>query len=337
MTEQNSGTSAGAPRHSLADSLRARAALLRTVRRFFDDAGLIEVQPPCLSRDLIIDAAIDPIQVDGRQLRLPADLAADRYYLQSSPELAMKRLLAHGSGSIYSLGPVFRAGERGPQHNVEFTMLEWYEVGAPVDAVIQRTIDLVTAVLGIAPPRITSYRQLFTRTLGLDPIDCPLAALLERIAAVDRALAHRLSGAADASCRDELLDVLMTEAIGPQIAEENLVVRNYPLSQAALAQPCPQDPQTAQRFELFVAGVELANGYGELLDAAQWARREAANNARRRRTGRATLQARGTLAAAMASGLPPCSGVALGFDRLLMLQLGAEDISAAIPLTIETA
>src|SRR5690554_804266 len=119
--------------------LRARALLLRHVRRFFDDAGFTEVQPPCLSRDNVVDAHIDPVQVAGEAVLLPADIVAPRYYLQSSPEFAMKRLLALGSGPIYSLGPVFRAGERSPRHNVEFTMLEWYDVGVGIDAVIDQT------------------------------------------------------------------------------------------------------------------------------------------------------------------------------------------------------
>ena len=187
------------------ERLRARAVLLRQVRQFFDDAGFIEVQPPCLSRDNVVDAHIDPVEVVGTALRLPADLAAPQYYLQSSPEIAMKRLLARGSGPIYSLGPVFRAGERSPRHNVEFTMLEWYDVNVGMDAVIDQTLQLVAQTLAIAAPTVITYRELFRTHAGFDPIAEPLGTLENLVANIDSHLAAGLSGK-----RDELLDVLMT-------------------------------------------------------------------------------------------------------------------------------
>lgn len=312
--------------------LRARVVLLRQVRQFFDDAGFIEVQPPCLSRDNVVDAHIDPVEVLGTALRLPADIAAPRYYLQSSPEFAMKRLLALGSGPIYSLGPVFRAGERSPRHNIEFTMLEWYDVNVGMDAVIDQTLRLVLQTLDIATPTVITYRELFRVHAGFDPLEEPVSTLESLVAQVDSHLAAGLSGK-----RDELLDVLMTEFIEPRVADQNLLIRNYPLTQAALARPSDDDPQTAERFELMIGGLELANGYGELLDADELLRRNVENNHKRVATGREPLPVDSQLIAAMRAGMPPCAGVALGFDRLLMLQQQTSDIADVLPLPIELA
>jgi len=314
------------------ERLRARAVLLRQVRQFFDDAGFIEVQPPCLSRDNVVDAHIDPVEVAGTALRLPADLAAPRYYLQSSPEFAMKRLLARGSGPIYSLGPVFRAGERSPRHNVEFTMLEWYDVNVGMDAVIDQTLQLVAQTLVVAAPTVITYRELFRTHAGFDPIAEPIGTLENLVAQIDPHLATGLSGK-----RDELLDVLMTEFIEPRVADQNLLIRNYPLTQAALARPSDDDPQTAERFELIVGGLEIANGYGELLDADELLRRNVENNRKRLATGRQPLPVDSQLIAAMRAGIPPCAGVALGLDRLLMLRQQTRDIADVLPLPIEVA
>ncbi len=314
------------------EMLRARAVLLRQVRQFFDDAGFIEVQPPCLSRDNVVDAHIDPVEVAGAALRLPADIAAPRYYLQSSPEFAMKRLLARGSGPIYSLGPVFRAGERSPRHNVEFTMLEWYDVDVGMDAVIDQTVRLVSQTLATAPPTVITYRELFQIHACFDPIDEPIRTLEDRVAQIDPHLAAGLCGK-----RDELLDVLMTEFIEPRVTDQNLLIRNYPLTQAALARPSDDDPQTAERFELIIGGLEIANGYGELLDADELLRRNEESNRKRIVTGREPLPVDSQLIEAMRAGIPPCAGVALGLDRLLMLRQQTADIADVLPLPIELA
>ncbi len=312
--------------------LGIRAALLRQVRRFFDDRGLIEVQTPCLSSDNVVDAHIDPVIVPGAAALLPCDLSANQYYLQSSPEFAMKRLLAIGVGSMYSLGPVFRAGERSPRHNIEFTMLEWYVLGASLDEVIQQTIELVECALRISRPRVVTYRELFRQSLGFDPIIVELDALQHEVAKVDRSLAASLAGH-----RDEMLDVLLTQRIEPLIANESVLIRNYPLSQAALAKRSAEDPQTAERFELIINGLELANGYGELLDADELLARNEINNRKRLTTGRSPLPVDSRLVAAMRTGLPACSGVALGFDRLMMLATGSVEIADVLAFPIETA
>lgn len=320
------------PHRDLAGMVAQRAKLLAQTRRYFDRLGFSEVTPPCLSRDQVVDAHIDPVEVNGDALLLPADCRAPVYYLQTSPELAMKRLIALGCGSIYAIVPVFRAGERSVRHNIEFTMLEWYEVGGSMASAIQHTISLVTTVLQIPQPRLVTYRQLFRQTLGFDPIDQPLDSLHDAVATVDPHLAGSLRDQ-----RDALLDVLMTEIIEPQIASESLLIHNYPLTQAALARQCPDDPQTAERFEWIVHGLELANGYGELLDHQELSRRNAESNQKRLATGRKPLPETNRLLDAMQQGMPPCSGVALGFDRLLMLAIGTRDIADVIPFPIELA
>jgi lysyl-tRNA synthetase class 2 len=319
-------------RNDLPAMLKARASLLRRVRRFFDDAGFIEVQPPCLSADQVVDAHIDPVEIDAAALLLPDDITAARYYLQTSPEFAMKRLLSLGSGSIYSLGPVFRAGERSSRHNIEFTMLEWYDVGGTMDTVIGQTIDLVTGTIPVAPPTVVSYRDLFRGYLGFDPIEAPLATLHDAVATVDPHLADSIREG-----RDEMLDVLMTETIEPLVGDQSLLIRNYPLTQAALARQSDDDRQTAERFEWMIGGLELANGYGELLDADELIKRNHQSNAKRIATGRQPLPVDSRLIAAMRRGTPPCSGVALGFDRLLMIEQNTKDIGDVIPFPIEIA
>ncbi len=342
---------------SKAEILRLRSSLLQNTRQFFCSRDFIEVQTPCLSRDNVVDAHIDPVTVLGTALGMPQGTSSDFYYLQSSPEFAMKRLIAQGVGSQFSLGPVFRAGERSHRHNVEFTMLEWYDVGASMERVIEQTINLVESLLNLAPEtvsiassmsthetsvrrhnrvqnpiRVVSYRNLFRESLGFDPIDVSLDRLQLEVACVDQHLAKALAGQ-----RDDMLDVLLTERIEPLICTESVLIRNYPITQAALARRSDDDPATAERFELLIEGLEIANGYGELLDADELIRRNEANNRKRLATGRSDLPSESRLVDAMRLGLPACSGVALGFDRLVMIAVGTENIGDVLTFPIELA
>lgn len=312
--------------------VRQRAELLRKLRRFFDQRGFFEVQPPCLSRSAVVDAYIDPIKVDSRQLRL-AESIPHELYLQTSPELAMKRMLAAGSPSIYSIGPVFRSGERGRHHNIEFTMLEWYDVGAGGDDEIALLGELAAEMLGHDRWDVRTYRQLFCDELGFDPITTPLETLQARVAQIDGELVTAIGGD-----RDALLDVLLSESIQPQLGNQRpLIVKDYPVSQAALARPSMQDPECAARFELFYQGVELANGYDELLDADVLVQRAQRSNHLRRAAGREEIAAENSLATAMRHGLPACSGVALGVDRFLMVLTGQESLARVMPFSTENA
>ncbi|EMI15959.1 lysyl-tRNA synthetase family protein [Rhodopirellula maiorica SM1] len=315
------------------DHIRARARLLRQVRAFFDERNFFEVQPPCLSRDCIVDPYINPLTIATQQLALAEPDLPECFYLQTSPELAMKRMLAAGAPSIYSIGPVFRAGERGPLHNIEFTMLEWYDVGADISSGINTTGTLACEVFETARFDVTTYRDAFSEALKMDPITAPLTRLQSETADIDVLLAKDI-----AKDRDAMLDVLFTHHVQPKLGGEvPVIVRNYPLTQAALARQAADDEQCAARFEMFFKGVELANGYDELLDADELIERTRANNQRRIACGESALPVDNTLLDAMRRGLPASTGVALGFDRLLMLHLKSTSIDKVVPLTIEIA
>lgn len=312
------------------DYLRDRAELLRRTRRYFDQRGFLETQPPCLSRDCVVDAFLDPMTVDGKETGVADPRIPDRLYLQTSPESAMKRMLAAGAPSIYGIVPVFRAGEMGDLHNIEFSMLEWYEVDGDYESAIRLTGEFVAEVLDADGYETLTYREAFRRTIDVDPIDASIDELIRQLRR------HACDVTAEPSDdRDEILDVLLSTVITPTLGKERpTIMKDYPLSQAALAKPSAHDPQCAARFELFVDGIELANGYDELLDANTLQLRFERNNETRRRCGRPTLAVDTTLLQAMRSGLPPCSGVALGLDRLLMLRVGAERIEHVMSFTI---
>ena len=313
--------------------LRARARLLRQVRQFFDSRGYLEVQPPCLAGDCIVDPYIDPLSIDSRQLAISDRSLPSQYYLQTSPESAMKRMMCAGAPSIYSIGPVFRAGERGPFHNPEFSMLEWYELGGNARTAIDLLGRLSMECLDADRFETVSYRDAFLAACALDPLEAPDEALVEKASAVDHQLADSMR-----DDRDGMLDWLMDHYVVPTLGLDcPVVVTDYPLSQAALAKPSDDDPRCAARFELFVSGVELANGYDELQDAEVLRARAKQNNQKRTASGRTTLPIETNLAGAMDSGMPACSGVALGIDRLLMCVVEAKRIDAVLPFPIEIA
>lgn len=319
-----------------AGQLALRDDLLRTLRSYFHGKGFLEVQPPCLSRDCVIDAYLDPIEVSVREIGLPqseGDLQTSQYFLQTSAESAMKRLLAAGAPSLFSIAPVFRRGEVGARHNVEFTMLEWYEVGGDAASAIELLGKLAVTVFSATHFETISYRDAFMQWLDIDPTEAPIERVLQLVRNIDAGLAVSIG-----DDRDSLLDVLISHSIEPHLgADVPTILTRYPVSQAALARPCEDDPRFANRFELFYRGLELANGYDELLDANELVRRYEVNNEIRRRTGRAPLRVETTLVAAMRRGLPKCSGVAVGVDRLQMLISGAVSIDEVIPLTITIA
>ena len=307
-----------------------RAELLRMTRRFFDDRGFMEVQPPCLSRDCVVDAYLDPLSVDVKELGITDPRLPDRFYLQTSPESAMKRLLSNGAPSIYSLGPVFRGGEMGELHNVEFTMLEWYQVGGDANSAIALSGDFVSDVLNADGYDLITYREAFIKFLDIDPLEVPIRELATLVPFGRAAMADTID-----SDRDSLLDILLSQSIAPNLGfDRPLVLTEYPLSQAALAKRSSIDQECAARFELFVKGVEIANGYDELLDPNEMKNRFDEQNRKRQDSGRRPLATDSTLLHAMRRGLPECSGVALGIDRLLMLRVGAKQIQDVIPFSI---
>lgn len=310
--------------------LAERAELLRRARDYFDRRGFLEVQPPCLCRDVVVDVYLDPLTIPVTQLGVNTDGLSDEYFLQTSPESAMKRMLVAGAPSIYSVGPVFRSGESGDHHNVEFTMLEWYERGGDAESAIKLLGDFVVEMLSPKTnvqtfDRVT-YRDLFQQTVGIDPISASYGQVADLVDTTGQ------------SSKDDLLDILLSHRIAPALGTERpIVVTDYPLSQAALAKTSSSDPECAARFELFYRGLELANGYDELLDPNILEERATRNNEKRMLCGRPPLTVDTTLLQAMKEGLPECSGVALGFDRLLMCMIGTTHIENVIPLTIRDA
>jgi len=306
------------------DMLRRRAELLASVRRFFDERGFLEVETPLLSHDTVVDRHLDPIPVtlfaDPRQPQ-----AGKPMWLQTSPEFAMKRLLAAGATAIYQIAKAFRGGpESGPLHNPEFTIVEWYRVGDDYDAGMKLLSDLAEALLGLGPAERLTYREAFLQTAGIDPF-----------AEDTRAVAEAALPDAD---RDLQLDYLLTTQVEPRLGRQRpTILCDYPASQAALASVRDGHPPVAERFELYVRGLELANGYHELLDPRLLRARNDQNNALRAADGKYTLPSESRLLAAMDHGLPPCSGCALGFDRLVMVATGAKTIQDVLPFPIDRA
>lgn len=301
-----------------------RAAMLSRIRGYFAGERVLEVQTPLLAHSAASDPAIESIPVDPRSGR--------PQFLQTSPEYPMKRLLAAGVGDCYQVCPVFRDGESGRQHSPEFTMIEWYRQGFGV-AELQRDVDrlLRSATAGLrdfAPAVSITYREAIAHHCGLDVRDATSADVAAVLARHD----IRPARVADWD-RDAWLDLLMGTLVGPALGREAPVfVRDYPASQAALARlHTHADGETvAERFELYVDGVELANGFRELGDAREQRQRFERDLAERRRRGQPEYPLDERLLAALAHGLPDCAGVALGFDRLVMVTLGLPDLASAL-------
>jgi elongation factor P--(R)-beta-lysine ligase len=309
--------------------LEARAALLAQARGFFAARGVLEVDTP-----LVVGAPVSDVHIHSAAVQLERG-APPRHYLHTSPEYAMKRLLAAGSGDIYQICHVVRGFERGRLHNPEFTLIEWYRVGFPLGQLMDEVEALVRTLLGPAAAgrrgERLSYRDVCRRELGLDPFSATLAELQQAAAPLGYA-------APAPATRDEWLELLVGARVGPQLGRGALTfVHGYPASQAALARLDPHDPRTAQRFELYCDGVELANGFHELAAAAEQRARFAADNAERRRRGLPEAALDERLLAALAAGLPDCAGVALGFDRTLMLATGAARIEEVLAFPTERA
>lgn len=312
-------------------ALRARARLLAELRAFFAERGVLEVETPILSAAANPDPAIEPLHLD-------AALTGDgprRRYLQTSPEFPMKRLLAAGSGPIYQVCKVFRLDERGRRHHPEFTMLEWYRPGFSLDELMDEVALLLRRLAPTDPLPVSriSYRDLFYDGLGVDPWRTSPAAL--RAVAEARGIAG--AGELDLD-RDGWLDLLLCCCLEPELGCAGLTfVYDYPPSQAALARVMPGERPVARRFELYWRGLELANGFDELADAAEQRRRFRQDLAVRAARGQDAMPADEHLLAALAYGLPACAGVALGLDRLLMCVLGADHIDAVLAFPVERA
>jgi len=310
-------------------SLKSRALLLRQLRDFFDERDFFEVETPLLSSDTVVDRHLHPIHIDRKQITGSgkASKAEPVVFLQTSPEFAMKRLLAGGADAVYQICKAFRAGEAGSRHNPEFTMLEWYRAGDDMQQAISLLEQLVQSVLHTKTPIRISYRTAVIEATGLDPF----TASLDQLAKLSR-LECELD-------RDEHLNVILSQYVEPRLGvEAPEVLYHYPASQAALAKTkFEEGAEVAERFEIYYRGVELANGYHELLDADELATRNEKTNRQRVADGQPALPVDSRLLTAMQNGLPACAGVALGVDRLLMLSLQQDNIESVIAFPFDRA
>ncbi|MEF8698512.1 MAG: EF-P lysine aminoacylase EpmA [Candidatus Accumulibacter sp. UW26] len=301
------------------DHLRRRAQIVAQIRAYFAGQAVLEVETPQLCPATVTDPHLKSISVAGYG------------YLQTSPEYAMKRLLAAGSGAIYQIARVFRADELGRRHSPEFTLLEWYRPGFTVAQLIAEVAAIAALALGEQVSVCHRYRDLFRTHLALDPLTCSNDAL--RTAA-----GRHLDLSFDDADRDTWLELLMSQVIEPKLGvDEFTFVVDYPPSQAALARlRLDAEGQTvASRFELYHRGVELANGYHELLDADEQQARFATDLRERDRLGLPAIPVDTRFLAALRHGLPDCSGVALGLDRLIMLAVGADSLQEVVAFPVK--
>lgn len=299
--------------------LKLRARMLANARNYFAARNVLEVDTPVLSRYAVSDVNIESIEA-----HLQLDTGTS-YYLHTSPEFCMKRLLAAGAPDIYQICRVFRDGERGHRHQPEFMLAEWYRLGFGLEQIINDTLDFIRATLGDAvtpgPTRRISYRDAFLTTLNVDPVTATLDDLVPLASG-----RHHLNPSIDRD-RTDWLDLLLCQAIAPTFDKDGLtVLYNYPAEQAALARVNPNDATVADRYEIFWGELELANGYVELADAAEQRERCNRDQATRQVLGKTIRPLDRDFLDALRHGLPACAGVAVGFDRLVMIAAGKDHI-----------
>ena len=290
--------------------------MLGRARAFFAERGLLEVDTPAINRY----SASDP-HIDGQ--RVMARDGTERF-LQTSPESFMKRLLADGYPDIFSICKAFRDGESGRMHQPEFTIVEWYRHGHGLDEMIKDTVNLIARVLdqpSLDDPQVYEYTTAFEALAGINPMTAFVDELADA-ADADTALRESIG-----QQRDAWLDLLLSKRVAAEFDRGKLtVIRHYPASQAALARLCPDNADVADRFEIFYGSIELANGYVELTDADEQRRRIESDLDRRRVARLPQVPVDEALLAALSHGLPQCAGVAVGFERLLMIAAGKSDI-----------
>lgn len=306
--------------------LRDRAAQFEKVRRFFSDRHVLEVDCPSLTTGAPVDLHIDLFKV-------PDGIKSPRY-LHSSPEYCMKRLLADGIGDIYQLGHVFRQGEVGRLHNPEFMMAEWYRLGFSFQEMMDETAEFVKLFLGDMPVEIVTYREAILRYTGVDYVKESDEGLLQLLKDKNISLYEGI----EEEGRDALLNIILAELVEPHLGKGSItLLAYYPSTQAALACVVKKgDEDVAERFEIYVNGVELANGYHELADPIEQRARFEKANEQRIGHGKESLPIDEYFLDALKKGIPDCCGVAVGVDRLMLLRHQASSLSSVIPFDWET-
>ena len=308
----------------LREKLEARAAALAAIRQFFADRDVLEVETPALSTAAATDPALTSLVCEAK-------LLARRFFLQTSPEHAMKRLISAGSGDVFQIARVYRDGEIGRWHQPEFTLLEWYRIGFDEFELMDEVYALLSRVLDSSIPDLArlnlSFREAFDDACGVDVLrlDTPSCHRLRAVLS-DRAIdvPTELEPAA-------LIDLALSSVVSADWPRNTAVfLYDYPANQAALATIKPGDPPVAARFEVFLNGIELGNGFNELTDAAEQKQRFESDLAARRAAGLAEPPIDDALIAALELGMPQCAGIAIGIDRLIALMTGAESLADVI-------
>lgn len=314
-------------------ALKQRAALLQAARCFFAERQVLEVETPILSQCGSTETHLNQFVAGSQSEAENPDKPARRFLLSTSAELAMKRLLATGSGDIYQISKVFRAHEKGSRHQPEFTMLEWYRLGFTLDQMMQEVEELINtlAPAKTSEPAVTyTYREAFKQIAGLDPLSVSINDLRN---------CYRSHTGDEPPLLDDkqsYLDLVMSYVIEPAFNPQQITfVKFYPAQQASLARLCVDDANFAERFEAFAGGMELANGFHELTDVDEQRERMLAENQQRQQRGLPIMQPDERFLAALESGMPDCSGVALGFDRLCMLVMAKKRIDQVMSFTVD--
>lgn len=309
-------------------NLLKRAEIMAELRRFFTERGVLEVETPLMSEFGVTDVHLSTFHTE---FLAPFEAKSKTMHLITSPEYHMKRLLAAGSGAIFQLCKVFRNEEAGSRHNPEFTMLEWYRPHFDMYRLINEVDDLLQQILDCEPAESYSYQFVFQTYVGLDPLSATRAQLVAK--------ARECGFQCDENeSRDTLLQFLFSEIVEANIGKERpTAVYHFPATQAALAQISPEDHRVAERFEFYYKGLELANGFHELADAKEQIRRFEQDNVVRAEMGLPSQQLDHRFLDALRAGMPNCSGVALGVDRLLMIALNAKRIEEVMAFGVERA
>jgi lysyl-tRNA synthetase class 2 len=309
-----------------------RAQVLQTIRHFFNERNVVEVETPALSQGTVTDVHLEAISCRYSFLSNSSDEQATTLYLQTSPEFHMKRLLASGYGCIFQIAKAFRHEGAGRYHNPEFTLLEWYRLGFDHFSLMREVSDLLKIVLNCSEPTQITYQNLFIKQVNLDPLTATKAQLLTLIEYHNK-LSEWLINEKD---NDILLQFIFSEIIEPHIGNDSpCFVYNFPCSQASLAKICLEDSRVAQRFECYFQGVELVNGFNELTDKDTQLERFQDDNIARKTLSIGDKPIDHNFLAALSHGLPQCSGVALGIDRLIMLALKIKHIERAISFPVD--
>jgi lysyl-tRNA synthetase class 2 len=307
-----------------------RALILQKIRIFFAEKDILEVETPLLCSGTVTDVYLDAFECNYTYTHLPSK----KFYLQTSPEFSLKRLLASGYGDIFQLSKAFRDEECGRHHNAEFTLLEWYRLGFDHLELMDEVAELLTFILSCDGVDKITYQQLFIDYVGVDPLlvsQADLRIILNKNNILSDWLVKETS-------IDVLLQVILAEIIEPQIGQEKpCFIYDFPRSQASLAKISKENPLVAERFECYYRGIELVNGFHELTDAKEQLARFNSDNEQRKEKGLVEKPIDMRFIAALEAGLPECSGVALGIDRLVMLACNLDHIDQVLTFNTNKA